>query len=129
VLDGKPVWAYKNTQQPNDGIRMSGAEKLAPGDHTIALSFAYDGKTGEIGEGGEYVMKVDGVEVARTRINRTVPYIYSVDETLDVGEDRGTPILEDYADRMPFAYTGPIAEVDIDLGSANVDADVEEPDP
>ena len=24
VLDGKPVWAYKNTQQPNDGIRISG---------------------------------------------------------------------------------------------------------
>ena len=129
VLDGKPVWAYKNTQQPNDGIRMSGAEKLAPGDHTITLSFTYDGKTGEVGKGGEYVMKVDGAEVARTRINRTVPYIYSVDETLDVGEDRGTPILEDYADRMPFAYTGAIAEVGVDLGSANVDADIGEPDP
>jgi len=129
VLDGKPVWAYKNTQEPNDGIRMSGAEKLAPGDHTLTLAFAYDGKKGEVGKGGEYVLKVDGAEVARTRIDRTVPYIYSVDETLDVGEDRGTPILEDYADRMPFAYTGRIAEVDIDLGSANVDADVEEPDP
>jgi arylsulfatase A-like enzyme len=129
VLDGKPVWAYKNTQQPNDGIRMSGPEKLAPGDHTITLTFTYDVKTGEVGNGGEYVMKVDGAEVARTQINRTVPYIYSVDETLDVGEDRGTPILEDYADRMPFAYTGAIAEVDIDLGSANVDTDIGEPDP
>ena len=28
VLDGKPVWAYKNTQQPNNGARMSGAKKL-----------------------------------------------------------------------------------------------------
>jgi arylsulfatase A-like enzyme len=129
MLDGRPVWAYKNTQQPNDGIRMSGPQKLAPGDHTITLTFTYDGKKGEVGKGGEYVMKVDGAEVARTRINRTVPYIYSVDETLDVGEDRGTPILEDYADRMPFAYAGAIAEVDIDLGSANVDADVGEPDP
>ena len=26
VLDGKPVWAYKNTQQPNDGIRISGPD-------------------------------------------------------------------------------------------------------
>jgi arylsulfatase len=33
-----------------------------------------------------------------------VPYIYSIDETLDIGEDRGTPILEDYADRMPFKF-------------------------
>jgi hypothetical protein len=42
-----------------------------------------------------------------------VPFIYSVDETLDVGEDRGTPILEDYADRMPFRYAGRIDEVTI----------------
>ena len=27
VLDGKPVWAYKNTQQPNDGIRIAGPEQ------------------------------------------------------------------------------------------------------
>jgi hypothetical protein len=108
---------------------MSGAEKLKPGHHTVTLAFTYDGKKGEVGKGGEYVMKVDGAEVAQTRINRTVPYIYSVDETLDVGEDRGTPILEVYADRMPFAYAGAIAEVDIDLGSANVDADIGEPDP
>ena len=27
VLDGKPVWAYKNTQQPGDGIRISGPEQ------------------------------------------------------------------------------------------------------
>ena len=51
----------------------------------------------------------------KTTIDHTVPFIYSVDETLDGGEDRGTPILEDYADRMPFKYNGSIAEVDIDL--------------
>ena len=58
-------------------------------------------------------------EVARTTIDHTVPFIYSVDETLDIGEDRGTPILEDYADRMPFKYSGKIAEVDIDLEGGN----------
>src|SRR5208282_6816288 len=52
------------------------------------------------------------------------PFIYSVDETLDVGEDRGTPILEDYADRMPFKYAGWIDEVDIDLMGGNAAAEV-----
>jgi hypothetical protein len=41
-------------------------------------------------------------------------------------EDRGNPILEDYADQMPFKYTGRIDEVDIDLKGEN--ASVELPD-
>ena len=91
VLDGKPVWAYKNTQQPSDGIRIAGPNKLTPGDHVLTVEFAYDGKKGEFGKGGAYVLKVDGTEVARTTIDHTVPFIYSVDETLDIGEDRGRP--------------------------------------
>ena len=124
VLDGKPVWAYKNTQQPNDGIRVSGPNKLTPGDHVVSVDFTYDGKKGEFGKGGAYVLKVDGAEVARTTISHTVPFIYSVDETLDVGEDRGTPILEDYADRMPFKYTSRIDEVEIHLEGGNAALDV-----
>ena len=53
VLDGKPIWAYKNTQQPNDGIRIAGPNKLTPGDHVVTLDFAYDGKKGEFGKGGD----------------------------------------------------------------------------
>ncbi len=90
----------------------------------LSVDFAYDGKKGQFGKGGAYVLKVDGAEVAETTIGHTVPFIYSVDETLDVGEDRGTPILEDYADRMPFQYTGRIAEVDIDLAGGNAAAEV-----
>jgi arylsulfatase A-like enzyme len=118
VLDGKPVWAYKCTQQPQDGIRITGAEKLAAGHHTLTVDFTYDGKPGEVGKGGTYVLAVDGNKVAETKISHTVPYIYSVDETLDIGEDRGTPILEDYDDRMPFAYNGNIESVTIDLKAA-----------
>jgi arylsulfatase len=101
ILNGKPVWVYKNTQQPDDGIRIGGATKLTRGDHTVTVDFAYDGKKGEFGKGGTYVLKVDGAEVARTTIDHTVPFIYSVDETLDVGEDRGTPILEDMRIECP----------------------------
>ncbi len=124
ILDGKPVWAYKNTQQPNDGIRLSGPGRLAPGDRVVSVDFAYDGKKGEFSKGGAYVLKVDGAEVARTTISHTVPFIYSVDETLDVGEDRGTPILEDYADRMPFKYNGRIDKVEIHLEGGNAALDV-----
>jgi hypothetical protein len=41
--------------------------------------------------------------------------VYSVDETLDIGEDRGTPIIEDDAVRMPFKFDGKIEGVTIEL--------------
>ena len=90
----------------------------------MSVEFVYDGKKGEFGKGGAYVLKVDGDEVGTTNIGHTVPFIYSVDETLDVGEDRGTPILEDYADRMPFKYAGRIEEVAIHLAGGNAASEV-----
>jgi len=44
--------------------------------------------------------------VAEGRISQTVPIRFSADETFDIGEDLGTPVVEDYADKMPFAFTG-----------------------
>ena len=51
-------------------------------------------------------MFVDGKQVAQGRIARTIPARFSLDETFDVGEDTGTPVVEDYNDKMPFAFTG-----------------------
>jgi hypothetical protein len=31
---------------------------------------------------------------------------FSLDESFDVGEDTGTPVVEDYADKMPYRFTG-----------------------
>jgi arylsulfatase len=31
---------------------------------------------------------------------------FSLDETFDVGQGTGTPVLEEYADKMPFRFTG-----------------------
>lgn len=115
VLEGKPVWAYKRTQQKKDGIRIAAPEKLTTGKHTIVLDFTYAGKDREVGKGGTFVLSVDGKKAAEGGIDATVPFLYSVDETLDVGEDRGTPILEDYADRMPFKFIGVIESVTVDL--------------
>jgi hypothetical protein len=36
-----------------------------------------------------------------------------VDETLDIGEDTGTPVSEDY--HVPFKFTGTINKVAVDL--------------
>ena len=44
--------------------------------------------------------------MAEGRIPQTIAARFSLDETFDVGEDTGTPVIEDYADQMPFAFTG-----------------------
>jgi arylsulfatase len=37
---------------------------------------------------------------------RTIPIRFSLDETFDVGEDTGTPVVEDYVDKMPYRFSG-----------------------
>jgi arylsulfatase len=36
---------------------------------------------------------------------------FSLDETFDVGEDKGTPVIEDYVEKMPFAFTGALKKL------------------
>jgi len=42
----------------------------------------------------------------------------SLDETLDCGEDTGTPVSEDY--RVPFRFTGTINRVAVRLGEEHL---------
>ena len=114
ILGGKPVWAYKRTQQET-GLRLDGPAKLAPGPHTLTVDFAYSGKQREFGMGGTFTLGVDSDRAAEGAIDATVPFRFSVDETLDIGQDCGTPILEDYADRMPFKFSGKIDTVTVEL--------------
>jgi hypothetical protein len=104
MQDGKPEFAYALSNQPEHKFRIAAAEAVPPGDHVIRLRFAYDG--GGIGKGATGTLLVDGKPVTEGRIPQTVVNRFSLDETFDVGEDTGSPVVEDYADRMPFAFTG-----------------------
>jgi arylsulfatase len=73
--------------------------------------FTYDGPG--LGKGGVGTILVDGKTVASGRIERTLAFRLSLDETLDCGEDTGTPVAEDY--RVPFTFTGEIKKVVIEL--------------
>ena len=58
-------------------------------------------------------IQVDGKTVATGRIERTLAFRLSLDETLDCGEDTGTPVSEDY--HNPFKFTGEIKQATINL--------------
>jgi len=116
VLKGKPVFHYNVAGISRYGI--AGKDELAPGKHTIHYDFKYDG--GGIGKGGAGTLLVDGKKVAEGRIERTLPFRIALDETLDCGEDTGTPVSEDY--HVPFKFTGTIKKVVIELGKSGLTA-------
>jgi hypothetical protein len=112
LLQGKPVFYYNLVGV--DRTSVSGNDKLAPGKHSIVVTFKYDG--GGIGKGGLATLSVDGKNVAEQKIARTIPFRVSTDETFDIGEDTGTPVSEDY--HVPFKFTGILNKVVINLGEA-----------
>jgi arylsulfatase len=97
------------SNQPQHKFRIISSQPLAAGDHVVRFSFKYDG--GGIGKGGQGTLLVDGNQVAQGRIERTIPVRFSLDETLDIGEDTGTPVIETYVDKMPFKYGGTLKKV------------------
>jgi arylsulfatase len=63
----------------------------------------------------DVVLKVDGQEIARTKVKRTVPAAFSASETFDVGVDLGSIVSLDYYDRCPFRFDGKIEKVEVKL--------------
>ena len=77
---------------------------LKPGDHIIRVVFDYAG--GGIGKSAKVRLLVDEKEVAHGVVEHTSAVRFSLDETFDIGEDTGTPVIEDYREKMPFRFTG-----------------------
>jgi arylsulfatase len=77
------------------------------------MDFHYDGRG--VGRGGTVVLKVGGEKRAEGRVEQTIPYYFSFDETLDVGVDLGTPVTDDYPE-VDNEFRDIIHTVRIDLG-------------
>ncbi len=73
------------------------------------------------GKGGTGTLSVNGQPVATGKIDRTQPFIFSADETADVGLDDGTPVTEDYQER-DNRFTGTIQKLRLDLQPAQAAA-------
>ena len=114
VVNGKPEFAYAFSNQPQHKYRIASKATLPPGKHTITFDLKYDGPG--YGKSGTGTLTVDGTQAAQGKIERTIPVRFSLDETFDVGEDTGTPVVEDYVNKMPFRFTGTLNKVVVTLG-------------
>jgi arylsulfatase len=116
VKDGRPKYCYNFY-----GLNLyyvEGKEPLPKGTHQVRFEFGYDG--GGIGKGGDVTLYVDGKSVGTGRVDQTEPIVFSADETLDIGNETGSPVTKDYKTRK---FTGEVNWVEIDVDKAAEDVD------
>ncbi len=103
--NGKPVFCYNHAAQKQYFTIAESA--ITAGKHKLVMNFNYDG--GGIGKGGNVVLLLDGKEIAKGRVDATVPLRFSTEETLDIGEDTSTPVNLRYD--VPFIFNQKIDKV------------------
>lgn len=104
---GRPVLSYRLFNITSATLR--GSTRLRAGEHTLRYDFAYDG--GGYGKGGTVRLTVDGQAVGSAHLPASPAALFTIDETFDVGIDRGSPVGVYPASAPPgYALAGARAE-------------------
>jgi len=119
LLKGKPVFLWNMVDLKR--VKWEGPDALAPGKHTVAFDFKYDGlglgtlafnNMSGLGRPGTGTLKVDGKEVQTITMPHTLPMILQWDESFDIGSDTLTGVNdEDY--KPPFPLTAKLDKLTI----------------
>jgi arylsulfatase len=99
---------------------VEGATPIPAGEHQVRMEFAYAG--GGLGKGGKVTLYTDGKKVGEGDIAATLAMIFSADDGLDVGEDTGAPVSEDYGSHGN-AFNGRVKGVQLAIAEAAEDSD------
>jgi arylsulfatase A-like enzyme len=100
-----------------DVASNGGSQEIAAGQHQVRMEFDYDG--GGLAKGGTVSLYVDGDKTGEGRVDATAAMIFSADDTLDVGEEGGALVTEDYG--RDNAFSGDVHWVQIDLSTDDAD--------
>jgi arylsulfatase len=117
LREGRPVFTMNllGMERP----KWEGAAALPPGRHTLVFDWQMAPTGGPFGRGGTGTLSVNGQQVARRALPRTLPFTWAWDETFDVGSDTGTSV-DDSDYQSPFPFTGRIQRVVVDLGESSI---------
>jgi arylsulfatase len=109
IENGKLVYEYN--MMIIERYTIETKEKIQPGKHQIEIVSMIPKPMAP----GDITIKVDGKEVAKGVVNRTVPAAFSASESFDVGLDMGAPVSLRYHKKAPFKFNGKISKVKVDL--------------
>jgi arylsulfatase len=112
MKDGKVSYAYNWFDVERS--MFTAKEPVPPGKATIRFEFTYEGGN-KPGAGGTGTLYVNDKKVAGGRLEQTVPFMFSGDETADVGIDDATPVTEDYAAGHASRFNGRIRRITIEV--------------
>jgi arylsulfatase len=110
VKDGKPAYTYNFVGLQE--YTVNSTERLAPGNATVKLEFAYDGNGR--GKGGTCTLSINGKKVGSGRVERTNANVFSADDAADVGVDEGTNVSTGYKER-DNKFSGKIEKVLVEV--------------
>ena len=115
---GKAKFAYNVLGIKSYSIEST--KPIATGKTQVRMEFTYDG--GGMSKGGTVTLYCDGKEIGKGRVEQTQGFIFSADETTDLGYESGTTVSPDYTAHSS-RFSGRINWVQIDLGKDAEDGD------
>jgi len=108
---GRLAYCYNVLGITRDKIVADSA--LPAGAQEVRVQFAYDG--GGLGKGGTVSLYAGRKKIGSGHVERTLPFMFSMDETLDVGADLASPVSDDYGP-SGNEFTGTIEWIRLDAG-------------
>ncbi len=101
--DHRAVFRYRAYDIQTLDLRSTAP--LPGGEHRIDVDIAYQGPG--FASGAQVTLSVDGHNESTGKLAMTLPTYFTIDETFDVGIDRGSPVGDYPVDRSPgYAFTG-----------------------
>ena len=111
VHDGRLAFCYNTLAIMTSVIHAEAP--LGTGTREVHTHFAYDG--GGVGKGGTVTLFDGEAQVGEGRVERTIPFTFSLDETVDIGMDVASPVSPDYGP-TDNEFTGTIEWVRLEVG-------------
>lgn len=115
--EGRLKYCYNLLGLKRFHVDSNGGQAITAGRHQVRMEFAYDG--GGLAKGGTVSLYLDGEKLGEGRVDATAAMIFSADDTLDVGEEGGALVSEDYG--QDNAFSGHVKWVQIDLSTDDGD--------
>jgi arylsulfatase len=116
--EGKPKFCYNFLGLEH--YYVTSDQILPSGQHQVRMEFDYDG--GGLGKGGTVTLYVDGDQVGQGHVKQTEPFVYSADETFDIGVDDASSVSPEYTPKTS-KFTGEVNWVEIAIDEAAEDFD------
>lgn len=79
----------------------------------VKLKMVYVSDADKPFAGADVTLYADDKQIGSGRVEKSIPNRVTLDETLDIGFDTGTPVAEDY--QMPFKFPGTLRSLTIEL--------------